>query len=158
MVEGCRAHPRCLRLSSGFATRGRSAPPRNRPYASRAGLVKVIVDAARHLLRDAGNGEKIVDWINEIYGAGPPAEFLDWAKALRADWEKQAGIVASYREAAGITDPAQAIGPDGSLARTLGRIAADTARLWRFEPGRQDGRAVATVMTIQFKFGPVKIR
>jgi hypothetical protein len=34
-------------------------------------------------------------------GAGP----------LREDWQRRAAIVASYREAAGITDPAQAIGP-----------------------------------------------
>jgi conjugative relaxase-like TrwC/TraI family protein len=31
--------------------------------------------------------------------------------AVRAEWERRAGIVGSYREAAGITDPAQAIGP-----------------------------------------------
>jgi hypothetical protein len=31
--------------------------------------------------------------------------------ALREDWERRAAIVESYREAAGITDPAQAIGP-----------------------------------------------
>lgn len=37
------------------------------------------------------NGEKIIDFINEIYGgAGSvPKEFEDWAKALRADWEKK---------------------------------------------------------------------
>lgn len=46
--------------------------------------------------------------------------------------------------------------PGGSLAQTLGRIAVDTARLWRFEPARQDGRPVASVMTIQFTFGPQK--
>src|SRR6266545_506417 len=32
------------------------------------------------------NGEKIVDWINEIYGGQPPEEFLSWAQALRLDW------------------------------------------------------------------------
>ena len=37
----------------------------------------------------------------------PPAE----AGALRDDWQRLAGIVESYREAAGITDPEQAIGP-----------------------------------------------
>jgi hypothetical protein len=31
--------------------------------------------------------------------------------ALREDWERRAAIVESYRESAGITDPAQAIGP-----------------------------------------------
>lgn len=35
------------------------------------------------------NGEKIVDFVTEIYGGNPPAEFLDWAKSLRADWEEQ---------------------------------------------------------------------
>ena len=31
------------------------------------------------------NGEKIVDWINEIYGGQPPEEFLSWARTLRLD-------------------------------------------------------------------------
>ncbi len=35
------------------------------------------------------NGEKIVDWINEIYGGQPPEEFLNWAAVLRADWERK---------------------------------------------------------------------
>src|SRR2546422_8034292 len=35
------------------------------------------------------NGEKIVDWINEIYGRQPPEEFLSWAQALRLDWEQK---------------------------------------------------------------------
>jgi transketolase len=35
------------------------------------------------------NGEKIVDWIHEIYGGQPPVEFLDWAKTLRAGWERK---------------------------------------------------------------------
>jgi transketolase len=38
-----------------------------------------------------GNGEKIVDFVNEIYwGSGPvPALLEDWARGLRADWEKK---------------------------------------------------------------------
>jgi len=35
------------------------------------------------------NGEKIVDWVNEIYGGQPPEEFLNWAKTLRLDWEQK---------------------------------------------------------------------
>jgi transketolase len=36
------------------------------------------------------NGEKIGDWITELYkGATPPEEFVNWAKSLRADWEKK---------------------------------------------------------------------
>ena len=45
-------------------------------------------------------------WALNAWGV-PPAE----AGALRDDWEKQAAIVGAYRELAGITDPAQAIGP-----------------------------------------------
>lgn len=35
------------------------------------------------------NGEKIVEFVNEIYGNETPAEFADWAKSLRVDWEKK---------------------------------------------------------------------
>ena len=48
------------------------------------------------------------EWALKAWGVPPAAQE---SAARRADWEKQAGIVASYREAAGITDPAQAIGP-----------------------------------------------
>jgi hypothetical protein len=46
------------------------------------------------------------EWALNAWGV-PPAR----AGALREDWERRAAIVESYREAAGITDPAQAIGP-----------------------------------------------
>ena len=35
------------------------------------------------------NAEKIVDWINEIYGGNPPEEFLNWAVSLRKEWEQK---------------------------------------------------------------------
>ena len=50
--------------------------------------------------------ERPPPWALEAWGV-PPQE----AGALREDWERRAAIVESYREAAGITDPAQAIGP-----------------------------------------------
>ena len=34
------------------------------------------------------NGEKAIDWVNEIYGEAPPVEFAAWAAGLRSDWEK----------------------------------------------------------------------
>ena len=46
------------------------------------------------------------EWALRAWGA-PPAE----AGALRDDWEHRAGLVGAYREAAGITDPQQAVGP-----------------------------------------------
>ena len=36
------------------------------------------------------NGEKIVDWVKEIYsGAETPEELADWAQMLRKDWEEK---------------------------------------------------------------------
>src|SRR6266516_690747 len=35
------------------------------------------------------NGEKIVEFVNEIYGGLTPPELADWAKALRVDWEQK---------------------------------------------------------------------
>ena len=46
------------------------------------------------------------EWAVRAWGE-PPAE----AGALRDDWERRAGLVGAYREAAGIADPKQAIGP-----------------------------------------------
>jgi hypothetical protein len=61
-------------------------------------------------LRQAELGRRLAvqppQWAVQAWGA-PPAE----PGALRRDWEQRAAIVESYREAAGITEPAQAIGP-----------------------------------------------
>ncbi|MBI3414165.1 MAG: transketolase [Verrucomicrobia bacterium] len=35
------------------------------------------------------NGEKIVEFVNEIYGGQTPEEFVSWAKTLRLDWEQK---------------------------------------------------------------------
>jgi len=35
------------------------------------------------------NGEKIIDFVNEIYGGQTPDEFAAWARALREDWEQK---------------------------------------------------------------------
>ena len=60
--------------------------------------------------RQAELGERVAarppQWALDAWGM-PPAE----AGALRDDWQRRAGLVESYREAAGITDPQQAIGP-----------------------------------------------
>ncbi len=57
------------------------------------------------------NGEKIVDWMNEIFGGPPPAELLQWAQALRGDWErKEAGKKA--KAAAAVAAPAPSVKKD----------------------------------------------
>jgi conjugative relaxase-like TrwC/TraI family protein len=50
--------------------------------------------------------ERPEEWALKAWGV-PPAE----AGALRDDWERRAGLVGAYRQAAGITDPDLAIGP-----------------------------------------------
>lgn len=35
------------------------------------------------------NGEKIVEFVSEIYGGQPPEEFAAWARALRQEWEQK---------------------------------------------------------------------
>jgi transketolase len=35
------------------------------------------------------SGEKIIEFVSEIFGGQPPEEFANWAKALRADWEQK---------------------------------------------------------------------
>jgi hypothetical protein len=69
------------------------------------------LEAARRLdARQAVLGRQLAahppEWTLRAWGV-PPAR----AGALRADWERRAAVVESYREAAGITGPAQAIGP-----------------------------------------------
>jgi transketolase len=53
------------------------------------------------------NGEKIPDWITEIYGGNPPEEFVNWAAMLRKDWEeKEAAKKAKAAAAGAATAPA----------------------------------------------------
>lgn len=39
------------------------------------------------------NGEKIIPFVEEIYGGAAPEEFLAWAKFLRAEWEEKQDAV-----------------------------------------------------------------
>ena len=49
------------------------------------------------------NGEKAVDWVNEIYGGEVPTEFTEWAETLRSDWE---AAEAAKKSAGGSAAPA----------------------------------------------------
>jgi hypothetical protein len=77
------------------------------------------LEVARRLdARQAELGRQLAarppEWALRAWGV-PPAR----AGALREDWQRRAGVVASYREAAGITGPAQAIGPAPSAQAQL---------------------------------------
>ena len=95
---------------------GKEPPPargETRNWAERApqNSPEPIREAARMLdTRQAELGRRLAErpphWALQAWGV-PPAE----PGALRADWERRAAVVEAYREAAGIADPAQAIGP-----------------------------------------------
>src|SRR5437763_10960484 len=48
------------------------------------------------------NGEKIIEFVNEIYGGQLPEEFANWAKSLRLDWEQKEAA----KKAKAASDPA----------------------------------------------------
>ncbi|MBO0804543.1 MAG: relaxase domain-containing protein [Nocardiopsaceae bacterium] len=77
--------------------------------------------------RQAALGEQLAAdppaWALEAWGT-PPAE----PGKLRDDWTRRAALVQSYREAAGITDPAQAIGPPPSRQAGITEAFAASVR------------------------------
>jgi transketolase len=69
------------------------------------------------------NGEKIGDWMNEIYGGNPPQEFIIWAQKLRNDWEEKE---AAKKSKAPSTAPAvKKDKVQAGLAQAAIRAAAD---------------------------------
>jgi conjugative relaxase-like TrwC/TraI family protein len=106
-------------IAAGLHGRAGKEPPpvrgETKTWAERTpGQASADIRAADRMadLRQAELGRQIAErpppWALEAWGV-PPAH--QESAARRADWEKQAGIVGSYRELAGITNPAQAIGP-----------------------------------------------
>ncbi len=73
------------------------------------------------------SGEKIVEWLQEIYGGDtPPAELLSWAQELRAEWERKAAAKKAHADTTG--SPAPAVKTDkiqSGLAKAAIRAAAD---------------------------------
>ena len=72
------------------------------------------------------NGEKIVPFVDEIWGGQTPDEFARWAQALRADWEQKDAAKAAKATAA--PAPAPAVKKDkiqSGLAKAAIRAAQD---------------------------------
>ena len=72
------------------------------------------------------NGEKIVEFVSEIYGGDVPAELVAWATALRDDWA--ARDAAKKAKAAATPAPAPAVKKDkiqSGLAKAAIRAAQD---------------------------------
>jgi transketolase len=74
------------------------------------------------------NGEKIIDWMTELFkGDTVPAELMAWAQALRADWEKKEAEKKA-KAAAAPANPAPAVKKDkvqAGLARAAVRAASE---------------------------------
>jgi transketolase len=73
-----------------------------------------------------GNGEKIVEFVSEIYGGQTPEEFANWAQALRTDWEQKEA--AKKAKATSQPAPAPAVKKDKiqtGLAKAAVRAATE---------------------------------
>lgn len=74
------------------------------------------------------NGEKIVEFVNEIYGGQTPEEFAKWAQELRTDWETKEAAKKAKAAAAASAPAAPAVKKDkvqAGLAKGAIRAAQD---------------------------------
>jgi conjugative relaxase-like TrwC/TraI family protein len=112
---------------------GKEPPPvrgETRTWAERTPAQASADIRAADLMADehqAGLGGQIAreapQWAVQAWGP-PPAE----PGALQDDWRQRAGLVGYYREIAGITDPAQAIGPPPSGQADLAELFGASVR------------------------------
>jgi protein TonB len=59
-------------------------------------------------------------------------------------------------DAAGRVTKVESLAPKGALGEYLGTAAAAAARVWKFEPARQDGHPIPAEVVLQFRFAPEK--
>lgn len=72
------------------------------------------------------SGEKIIEFVREIYGGPPPEELAAWAKELRADWEaREAAKKAKAASAPAATPPPKKDKVQSGLARGAIRAALE---------------------------------
>ena len=71
------------------------------------------------------NGEKIMDWVTELYkGDTAPEELVNWGKSLRADWEKKE----AEKKAKAAAAPAAAAAPSVKKDKVQAGLAAGAIR------------------------------
>ncbi len=107
--------------------RGRTETFAERVPGGAAPQIDEVYQAADARQAEIGRelAERPPAWALEAWGV-PPAH--QESAARRADWEKQAGIVGAYREAAGITDPDVTIGPAPAGKGVLREMFSATVR------------------------------
>lgn len=93
------------------------------------------------------NGEKIIDWVKEIYGGGEaPEELMDWAQSLRKDWEEME-TAKKAKAAAAPASAAPAVKKDkvqAGLAQAAIRAAADGYPVYSISSDVQGSTGIAT--------------
>jgi transketolase len=91
------------------------------------------------------NGEKIIEFVNEIYGGQTPDEFAKWAQALRTDWEQKEA--AKKAKAAAAPAPATSVKKDkvqAGLAKAAIRAAQDGLPVYSISSDVQGSTGIST--------------
>jgi transketolase len=70
------------------------------------------------------NGEKIIEFVNEIFGGTSPEEFAKWAQSLRSDWEKKE----AEKKAKAAAAPVVAAAPSVKKDKVQAGLAAGAIR------------------------------
>jgi len=91
------------------------------------------------------NGEKIVEFVNEIYSGLTPPELADWAKALRVDWEQKEA--ARKAKAAAAPAPAPSVKKDkiqAGLAKAAIKAAQEGLPVYSISADVQGSTGIST--------------
>ncbi len=91
------------------------------------------------------NGEKIVEFVSEIYGGQPPEEFSKWAQGLRSEWEKKEAE--KKAKAAAASPAAPAVKKDKiqtGLAKAAIRAAQDGLPVYSISSDVQGSTGIST--------------
>jgi transketolase len=91
------------------------------------------------------NAEKIVDFVNEIWGGQTPTEFAEWAQALRTGWEQQDAEKKARAAAAGPAAPAVKTDKvQAGLARGAIRAATEGLPVYSVSSDVQGSTGIST--------------
>ncbi len=87
------------------------------------------------------NGEKIIEFVNEIYGGHTPQELADWASNLRADWEKKEEAKKAKTKAAPAVKKDKV---QGGLAKAAIRAAQEGLPVYSISADVQGSTGIST--------------
>ena len=88
------------------------------------------------------NGEKVVEFVNEIYGGQTPEELANWAKALRVDWEQK--DAAKKAKAAPATPAVKKDKVQSGLAKAAIRAAQEGLPVFSISSDVQGSTGIST--------------